>query len=283
MPRGRWLPDTLIQAMDRVESALERRWTLEAFAAEARFSPFHFHRMFREAMGETPAAFVERLRLERAALLLLAGEASITDLALGLGFRNPETLARRFRVRFGVSASAYRAHQLATWGRMGLEAGVDPLPGEGEIELRHVDPGPLEVRRQIGLDEGFDFAADGSPWDDGEAERGDTERYGISLDWPGITEPGFVRQDWGRPVLDRAVAPGWVRRAEVGGLYATLALPGRGPTPNTVYQRLFVWSLGGRHRLRPGPILEIARGREIVTCQPVFDSEEVADTCSSMR
>lgn len=281
MPNGRSIPEIVVQAMDRVEGALDRRWTLEAFAAEACFSPFHFHRMFREAMGETPAAFVERIRLERAALLLLAADTPITELAWDIGFRHPETLARRFRARFGISASSYRGHQLATWRRMGLDAGADPLPGPGRIEVRHLDPGPLEAQRQIGVEEGFVFDPGETPWCDGG--RAPRELYGVSLDWPGITEAGFIRQDWARPVADRTVTPGWVRRADVAGLYATLTAPGPGPISNTVYQRLFVWSLEGRFRLRPGPILEIARGRDILTCQPVYDTEEAARACSSTR
>ena len=283
MPTGRWLPETLIQATDRVEAKLEEPWPLERIADTASFSPFHFHRLFSEAMGETPKVFVERLRLERAALLLLAGQQPITDLAWELGFRNPETLARRFRARFGISARDYRGHQLEMWGRMGLEAGEDPIGGPGQIELQLLDPGPIEVRRQIGAEEGFVFAADSEPWCDNAAPAPDRELFGITLDWPGITEPGHLRQDWGRRLGRSGVSSGWVRRAPIAGLYATLAVPGPGPICNTVYQRLFVWALGGRHRLRPGPVVEIARGRDIVTCQPVLDTEEVCHACSNTR
>ena len=67
-----WIPEPIVQVIDRVESRLTEPWTLEQMAGRASFSSFHFHRMFRKAMAETPTAFLERLRLERAALMLLA-------------------------------------------------------------------------------------------------------------------------------------------------------------------------------------------------------------------
>ncbi|HMV69042.1 MAG TPA: helix-turn-helix domain-containing protein, partial [Myxococcota bacterium] len=43
---------------------------LDALAAVAAMSPYHFHRLFRAAVGEPVSAWVRRLRLERAATLL---------------------------------------------------------------------------------------------------------------------------------------------------------------------------------------------------------------------
>ena len=100
-------------------------------------------------------------------------------------------------------------------------------------------------------------------------------RIGATLDWPGITPPGQVRQDWGRRLDGRRLADGWVRRSIGDGPYATLTVKGAGPVPTTIYQRLFVWAMAGRYRLRPGPILEIQQGDEVVVHQPVSDAREV--------
>jgi AraC-like DNA-binding protein len=229
-------------------------------AAESGYSPFHFHRTFRDALDETPAAFVERLRLERAALLLLAADTPVTHLAWDVGYRNPETFARRFRKRFGVAASAYRRHQLDLWSRLGLEAGVDPLMGPGTIELQELSPIEALVRRRIGDDEPFELAH---------------QAVGLTLDWPGITQPGRVRQDVGLVCSNGARAVGAAVRRLIGnGLHATLRVPAGTPVPSTAYQRLFVWSMAGRHRLRPGAILEIRDNNEILVCLPVRDAKE---------
>lgn len=294
MTQPRWLPGELVQATDRVEAELDRPWSLARMADVAGYSPFHFHRLFRDAVGETPVAFVERLRLERAALLLLASETPITHLAWDVGFRNPETFARRFRNRFDVAARDYRAHQLALWSRLGLHAGVDPLDGPGGIEVERLPALAVRVRRRIGEDEAFHL---------------DTGGVGLTLDWPGITEPGRVRQDEGTVLrngasdpADAAATPDAMQQALTGsasgddqqaptgsasrddkpavkrtignGLHATLRVPAGEPVPATAFQRLYVWAMAGRYRLRPGAILELRQEEDVLVCLPVRDIEE---------
>ena len=246
-----WLPEAIIQVIDRVEARLDQPWSLEGMAEVARFSPFHFHRMFREAMGETPAEFVERLRLERAALLLLARDEPITELLMAVGFRRPETFARRFRAHFGVSARDYRKRQLQLWFQLGLDAGEDPLGKPGDITVERLPESKIEVRRSIGDAEGFTFNPDKAPWNEWDrpsqpSRLASQDRIGASLDWPGITPPGQVRQDWGRPLDGRPLADGWVRRSIGSGPYAMLSVEGTGPVPPTIYQRLFVWAMAGQ-------------------------------------
>ncbi len=229
-----WLPEVVVQLIDRVESRLDQPWSLERMADEARFSSFHFHRMFRDATGETPAAFVERLRLERAALMLLACERPITELALETGFRRPETFARRFRSRFGVSARDYRGKQIELWSELGLDAGKDPLGPPGKIRLEQLPEMTIEVRRSVGEDEGFVFDERNPPWSEWErpgSRHRSGDRLGALLDWPGITPPGLVRQDWARRLDGRPLTPGWVRRRVGGGVYATLVSKRPGPVP----------------------------------------------------
>jgi AraC family transcriptional regulator len=87
--------------------------SLAALAARSGFSRFHLHRLFSAAAGETPKQYTLRLRLERAALLLLAGERSILNVALACGFRSHEAFCRAFRRRFGMRPGAYRSRGLA--------------------------------------------------------------------------------------------------------------------------------------------------------------------------
>ncbi len=266
-----WIPEQIVQLTDRVEAKLTETWSLDRMAQEAGYSPFHFHRTFRAAMGETPTDFIERLRLETAALLLLASEEPITHLAMDIGYGRPETFARRFRARFGVSARDYRSHQIRLWSELGLDAGKDPLGEPGEIVVTRLPESKIEVRRSRGEDEGFTFDPEDPPWCEWDVPD---VLFGVTLDWPGITPPGFVRQDWGRPLRARVASDGWVARAIGGGTYASLRVPGTGPVPPTIYQRLYVWSMAGRYRLRPGPVLEFYHDQEIVVHQPVRDTEK---------
>lgn len=82
--------------------------TLEALAARAGQAPRTFHRRFTADVGATPAAFVERLRLDRARTLLEAGHAP-KQVAMATGFGSLDRLGRAFRRAYALSPSAYRA------------------------------------------------------------------------------------------------------------------------------------------------------------------------------
>ena len=96
--------------------------------------------------------------------MLLASEEPITELAMDVGFRRPETFARRFRGHFGVSARDYRRRQIELWSELGLDAGEDPLGDPGEIEVVLLPESKIEVQRCIGEDEGFSFDPARAPW-----------------------------------------------------------------------------------------------------------------------
>ena len=97
------------RVLDYIEANLGRELTLSKLAEVAMFSPYHFHRIFRAMVGETPNQFVQRVRLEKAAALLLNNLAkSITEIALDCGFSSSAAFARAFRDKFGLTASEWR-------------------------------------------------------------------------------------------------------------------------------------------------------------------------------
>lgn len=95
-------------------ASLEDTLPLTALAARAGLSPFHLHRLFSAAAGETPKQFGLRLRLSRAAALLLTGRQPVLRIALSCGFRSHEVFTRAFRRRFGMTPSTYRARGFVT-------------------------------------------------------------------------------------------------------------------------------------------------------------------------
>jgi len=93
-------------------SHLDEDLSLTALAGRAGLSAFHLHRVFRAAAGETPKQFTLRLRLERAATILLTTGDSVLNVALDCGFQNHESFSRAFRKRFGMTPSGYRERGL---------------------------------------------------------------------------------------------------------------------------------------------------------------------------
>jgi AraC family transcriptional regulator len=67
--------------------------------------------------GETLFGFVQRVRIERAAAMLLYSDASVLIVALDHGFASAATFARAFRAHFGMTATAWRAGGAARWRR----------------------------------------------------------------------------------------------------------------------------------------------------------------------
>jgi AraC family transcriptional regulator len=77
-------------------------------AKKACFSRRQFHRLTLHVLGETPARHQRRLRLDRAAWLLLTTRATVLNVALETGWESHEVFTRAFRARFGGTPSAFR-------------------------------------------------------------------------------------------------------------------------------------------------------------------------------
>jgi len=95
--------------IDYVETHLADDLSLATLAEVAHFSPYHFHRVFSTLVGETLSRFISRLRIERAATLLIQHpHRAITDIGVDCGLANPSSFARTFKEAFGMSATEWR-------------------------------------------------------------------------------------------------------------------------------------------------------------------------------
>jgi len=97
------------RVQDHIECNLARPLTVDELAAVAHLSPFYFHRLFSYVTMETLHGYIKRIRLEKAAFLLVADPSkSITQIALDVGFANPSSFAKAFKLEYGASASQFR-------------------------------------------------------------------------------------------------------------------------------------------------------------------------------
>jgi len=81
---------------------------LDQLAAQAGLSKFHFHRLFKSAVGVAPSRYHINLRMDEAKRLLRETKKSIVDVALDIGYTNPSHFAQLFRRETGLSPSDYR-------------------------------------------------------------------------------------------------------------------------------------------------------------------------------
>ena len=83
---------------------------LKALADVACLSKYHFSRVFAAHCGETPFAFLTRLRLEcSVSRLIYHADQNITDVAFSCGYSSSQSFSRAFSDRFGIAPRRFRA------------------------------------------------------------------------------------------------------------------------------------------------------------------------------
>jgi len=95
--------------IEYIEENLSQEISLDILAKKAFFSAFHFHRIFSACLGESPADYVRRARLERAANRLIHNHyESMTEIAFSSGFSSSSLFSRLFKQHFGMAPQAWR-------------------------------------------------------------------------------------------------------------------------------------------------------------------------------
>jgi transcriptional regulator GlxA family with amidase domain len=88
--------------------------TVPALAKRAGMSPRNFARVFQREVGETPARWVEQMRIDAARRALEASDAGVDAIASDCGFPSAEVMRRAFVRRLRVGPSAYRTRFRST-------------------------------------------------------------------------------------------------------------------------------------------------------------------------
>ena len=86
--------------------AAEQPLALAGLAADDGYTPAHFQRLFKRAVGLSPAAFARALRMERAADAL-SGGGRVTDAVYDAGFNAPSRFYAASEGRLGMAPSAW--------------------------------------------------------------------------------------------------------------------------------------------------------------------------------
>ena len=87
----------VMMAANYIQSSFDDDVRLDRLAAEACLSKFHFLRLFRQATGLTPYAFVLRKRAYVASRLIASTAMSFDEIALQVGFASRSSLFRQMR------------------------------------------------------------------------------------------------------------------------------------------------------------------------------------------
>jgi AraC family transcriptional regulator len=143
-----WYLESVQRTIDYIFGHLDEALDLHALASGAHLSPFHFHRIFKGMVGETPLELIRRLRMERAAWRLSRSNQSITDIAFGAGYETHEGFTRAFRAYYGTSPSGFKRRKHPRI-EIAAKCGVHFTPEPGGSLFNPRDPGGNTMNVEI--------------------------------------------------------------------------------------------------------------------------------------
>jgi AraC-like DNA-binding protein len=98
----------LLRARDLADARYADPITVDDLAAAAGLSRAHFSRMFTRTFGESPRAYLQTRRLERAAALLRNTDHSVAEVCLEVGLQGVGSFTTSFKRTYGMTPTAYR-------------------------------------------------------------------------------------------------------------------------------------------------------------------------------
>jgi AraC-like DNA-binding protein len=105
---ARFHDPAVAKALTLVHSQPGSPWTVESLAHEAGLSRAAFARRFTALVGEPPMAYLTGWRLDLAADLLLADDATLASVARSVGYATPFALSAAFKRVRGISPAEHR-------------------------------------------------------------------------------------------------------------------------------------------------------------------------------
>lgn len=274
MTEGAGLAEAAVYAHLHLDHAL----SLATLARVAGLSAHHFHRRFQERFGEAPAAYVRRLRLERAAWRLQLHDDPILSIALDCGFNDHETFTRAFRRRYGMPPRAYRASERLP-ARARMERSQAKPSGDyvlSPTRVRTLRASTIAFIRHIGpyeeVDAGLWTELEG--WAERRGLPAERALIGIGHDAPGITAPERLRFDAAITVPPGMVGEG---RIMVGRLpaYRCAVATHIGPYASLpdAYPRIFAQAAAAAPALLGLPAIEVYDDHNVDTGRAVSRTE----------
>ncbi len=101
----------ILQILKEVNKGLSRENSLSSLAIRSGWSKFYFHRAFERLTGESPKAYVQRVKLDNAATALSVSKKSVLQISLEFGFKSQEVFIRAFKRRFRCTPQQFRKHK----------------------------------------------------------------------------------------------------------------------------------------------------------------------------
>lgn len=99
----------ILLSADYIHEFYNQSLSLDELANVSCLSKFHFLRLFKIAMGQTPYQFITRVRIERSKWLLSSSGLEVQHIADSVGFSDSSSFSRAFYQHVGAYPSQFRA------------------------------------------------------------------------------------------------------------------------------------------------------------------------------
>lgn len=99
--------EVIIRSVQHIVQSPEQRFAVADMAKDVGVSESHYFKLFHEIYGQSPSSYLDRIRMERACMLLKSG-ISVTETSLELGFKTSQHFTRVFKKIIGSSPSEWR-------------------------------------------------------------------------------------------------------------------------------------------------------------------------------
>src|SRR5258705_5941529 len=93
----------LSKAIEAMHSSLDRNWSVESLAREARMSRSSFALKFRTVLGQTPLQYLTQWRMYRAGAMVRSNSMPFFEVASAVGYGSESSFSRVFRREMGAA------------------------------------------------------------------------------------------------------------------------------------------------------------------------------------
>ncbi|MEY9781095.1 AraC family transcriptional regulator [Sinorhizobium fredii] len=236
---------------------LDEELDLDRLSEIACLSPHHWHRIYRAVHGETLAATVKRLRLQRAAAELVQTDLAVEVIARRSGYPNVQSFNRTFKAVYGLPPARYR--------KEGSHKAFETPWMEGnavmyDVTLRTIDPLTL-----LGVAHSGSYMAIGQAFETLYGTlfarglfRPDMEMIGIYLDDPELVDTDKLRSFACVTTKEDGLAEAQLTPQSIdGGQYAVLRHKGPYADMPKAYQWFYgTWLSNSGREIRDSVMFE---------------------------
>ena len=244
MNKKEYYQERINKSLDYINRHLSENIKIEQLAQISHFSPYHFQRIYKSLMGESPYETLLRLRLEKSVFLLKHRPSlSVSEVSFQSGFPSAENFSRQFKSRFKIAPSIFKKNKELQNSRIYQEPFSNDVyhcteesrkegVGTFDVEIEKLSNIPIAFIR------GF-FGEDGSvlvknylhliEWATSKSIdfKGGLKRFGMSIDNIEVTPTRQYRYDFAIKIDKKTDPENIIEIGEIPeGKYATIHCQG---------------------------------------------------------